>query len=430
MVFADVRPGPPRPLWATERADDELSRLSRELNLDHLAMARACCPREDADVEQHLSLLTAMLSLPRHRASAYCDIGLMLARFPALASRLAHGMLGFDHLTMMARALEGVTGDPDHAIELGVIGLLQPRRDGQTLPGVRALHNRIQSVVAGIDALARPLDPGETASTVASADRAEPRRRLDVLSFPDSPVTTITAVLTDAEAEEFTAVLDAVCRKLDCSRADGLMHLARGNADVSVTLNLFRDPGSPVAATANGTWLSALATERFMARVSTLRILSHGATEHYTPTEAMVAFVRGRDGTCRFPGCEVPATDCDLDHVTRYLTGDPAVGGPTSTTNLHCLCRKHHTMKTMGWFDVTLAVDGSEMWTSVGDGHIFLTEPTGPLATYVRATFRSRATRRTATLREHNRLRLEADEVLRGVVREAVTETHTGEVPF
>lgn len=310
------------------------------------------------------------------------------------------------------------------AVQKSLFWALVPRRNGEALPGVRALHNKVQKIIAECDPLGRPLDEGEQASTRPADGRPAEQRRVYSQSLPDSPVTTLTAVLTDAEAEEFTTILDAVCRKLTCSRADGLMHLARGTTDVSVTLNLFRDPDSPVAATENGTWLDAVATEDSMERISALRVIGHGATESYTPTEAMTAFVRGRDGTCRFPGCDVPALDCDLDHVMRFLTDN--AGGPTSTENLHCLCRRHHIMKTMGWFDVTLSGEGTEIWSSGDDGHIYMTEPHGPLAKYARSTHRIRSDRRRATLREHNRLRLERlDEFA-----EALDAARHEEVPF
>jgi hypothetical protein len=83
-------------------------------------------------------------------------------------------------------------------------------------------------------------------------------------------------------------------------------------------------------------------------------------------------------------------------------------------------------MKTMGWFDVTLSGDGAEMWTSIDDGHIYMTEPSGPLATYARSTLRIRSDRRRATLREHNRLRLESLDEL----AQALSDARHGEVPF
>jgi Domain of unknown function (DUF222) len=56
----------------------------------------------------------------------------------------------------------------------------------------------------------------------------------------------------------------------------------------------------------------------------------------YTPSKALADFVRARDLTCRWPGCDHPATDCDLDHTIPY-----AQGGKTHAANLKCYCRLH-----------------------------------------------------------------------------------------
>jgi hypothetical protein len=61
----------------------------------------------------------------------------------------------------------------------------------------------------------------------------------------------------------------------------------------------------------------------------------------YVPSGALAAFVRCRDLTCRWPGCDRPATHCDLDHTIPF-----AAGGPTHASNLKCLCRTHHLVKT------------------------------------------------------------------------------------
>ena len=55
----------------------------------------------------------------------------------------------------------------------------------------------------------------------------------------------------------------------------------------------------------------------------------------YTPSRSLADFVRCRDLTCRFPGCDRPATHCDLDHTVPYPVG------PTHASNLKCLCRFH-----------------------------------------------------------------------------------------
>ncbi|MEZ0352947.1 HNH endonuclease signature motif containing protein [Mycobacterium sp. pR1184] len=89
----------------------------------------------------------------------------------------------------------------------------------------------------------------------------------------------------------------------------------------------------------------------------------------YVPSRALADFVRCRDLTCRFPGCDRPATDCDLDHSIPH-----ADGGATHAANLKCLCRPHHLVKTFwGWRDRQVA-DGTVIWTSPS-GRTHVTTP-------------------------------------------------------
>ncbi|WP_250150433.1 HNH endonuclease signature motif containing protein [Mycolicibacter acidiphilus] len=94
------------------------------------------------------------------------------------------------------------------------------------------------------------------------------------------------------------------------------------------------------------------------------------APEHrYRPSKALADFVRARHLTCRFPGCDVPAADCDLDHTTPY-----AEGGKTHASNLKAMCRRDHLLKTFwGWQDKQLP-DGTLIWTAP-TGHTYITTP-------------------------------------------------------
>nr|WP_082961488.1 HNH endonuclease signature motif containing protein [Mycobacterium sp. E188] len=86
----------------------------------------------------------------------------------------------------------------------------------------------------------------------------------------------------------------------------------------------------------------------------------------YVPSQALADFVRCRDLTCRWPGCDCPAMACDLDHTIPY-----SAGGPTHASNLKCYCRTHHLVKTFwGWREQQLP-----------DGTLILTSPAG--RTYV-----------------------------------------------
>lgn len=89
----------------------------------------------------------------------------------------------------------------------------------------------------------------------------------------------------------------------------------------------------------------------------------------YTASQQLGNFVRCRDLTCRFPGCDRAATHCDIDHTVPF-----GEGGRTHASNLKCLCRKHHQLKTFGgWRDRQLP-DGTVIWTAPS-GDTYVTTP-------------------------------------------------------
>lgn len=89
--------------------------------------------------------------------------------------------------------------------------------------------------------------------------------------------------------------------------------------------------------------------------------------------------IRLRDGTCRHPGCSVPAEDCDIDHCRPFNHSDPSSGGLSVEANLMCLCRQHHRFKTFHGWRYDLARDGTLTVTTT-NGHTITTDPAGPLA--------------------------------------------------
>jgi Domain of unknown function (DUF222) len=128
-------------------------------------------------------------------------------------------------------------------------------------------------------------------------------------------------------------------------------------------------PGSEVGA--DGLISPELVAE--LAKSSKLVPLIHPADAPpepgYVPSKALADFVRCRDLTCRWPGCDHPAYHCDLDHTIPH-----AEGGPTHASNLKCYCRTHHLVKTFwGWNDRQLP-DGTIILTSP-DGQTYVTTP-------------------------------------------------------
>ncbi len=87
------------------------------------------------------------------------------------------------------------------------------------------------------------------------------------------------------------------------------------------------------------------------------------ATDRYQPAAGQRRFVTTRDRRCRTPNCGQRAGWADLDHVAPH-----AQGGRTTCTNLCCLCRSHHRLKTFarGW---TFRMEH--------DGTLHVTSPSG-----------------------------------------------------
>jgi hypothetical protein len=81
-------------------------------------------------------------------------------------------------------------------------------------------------------------------------------------------------------------------------------------------------------------------------------------TTRRRPTASERRHVETRDKHCVFPGCRMPATDCDLDHTTTW-----AEGGPTEPGNLAAICRTDHRLRHNGWTYKRLP-NGAHQWTS------------------------------------------------------------------
>jgi hypothetical protein len=101
------------------------------------------------------------------------------------------------------------------------------------------------------------------------------------------------------------------------------------------------------------------------------QVIDNGTTRR-RPTAAQRRHVEARNRTCVFPGCRMPAFDCDLDHRQPW-----AHGGPTTERNLAPLCRHNHgTKHRCGWTYRRLP-NGDYLWTS-RLGHTYTTSGLPP----------------------------------------------------
>ncbi|MFC9555628.1 DUF222 domain-containing protein [Rhodococcus sp. NPDC056960] len=124
----------------------------------------------------------------------------------------------------------------------------------------------------------------------------------------------------------------------------------------------------------------------------------------YAPGTELGRRIRARDGNCRFPYCQVPARLCDIDHTTPFDRVHPENGGLTVESNLACLCRRHHRLKTDGTWTVRQTGAGQLEWTTPR-GETIRTEPEGAAIeltrNHIRGAGHSRALQ-LLTERSHN----------------------------
>jgi hypothetical protein len=66
--------------------------------------------------------------------------------------------------------------------------------------------------------------------------------------------------------------------------------------------------------------------------------------------------LKARDGHCRWPGCERPASWCDGHHLLHWIHG-----GTTDLNNLVLLCRRHHRMVHEESWQLVKTEDGQIM---------------------------------------------------------------------
>ena len=141
--------------------------------------------------------------------------------------------------------------------------------------------------------------------------------------------------------------------------ADGLVQLcaayARGEVTggherptilVTIPAESLSGQGDAPAITSFGDPVSARSVRHLAEDAVLRRVLSNGSEvldegrgERFATAVQFRALV-ARDGGCRWPGCDIPAAWCDVDHLTPW-----AEGGTSDLHNLVLWCRHHHTEK-------------------------------------------------------------------------------------
>lgn len=153
------------------------------------------------------------------------------------------------------------------------------------------------------------------------------------------------------------------------SAAQVVIHILAEQATVDGTSN---DPGY-----LSGMGILPAEEVRKAAQTAKIRPVHEPAAEPekgYRPSARLSDYLRWRDLTCRFPGCDAPVEQCDIDHTTSWPFG------VTHASATKHYCRTHHLIKTFytgpnGWRDEQYP-DGTVVLTAP-TGHVYVTDSAG-----------------------------------------------------
>jgi len=348
--------------------------------------------------EQVAAEVAAAQGISRGRAAGQLRYGLALAeRLPKLGELFAAGEVDF-------RVVSAVVARSELMTDTGALNRLDRWLARTAHRWGRKSYNKIveltdyaiQRLEPAAVRVAREADEGrhigvssqhsgmaEIWGNVRAPDAMVFDRRLDELAATVCPADPRTKVQRRADA---LSALSAGATAMPCGCGSPDCRTAGSDATVGdVVIHVLAD-----AATVNGEsstpgyvpGFGGLAAQavRDLAKSAKLREVVHpkerSPEPQYRPSRALAEFIRCRDLTCRFPGCDRPAEHADIDHTVPYPLG------PTHASNLKLLCRVHHLLKTFytgpkGCRD-RQEPDGTVIWTSP-TGHTYTTKPGGSL---------------------------------------------------
>lgn len=376
--------------FATEREGDELCGLGQlARDVEHEVFARYAEPGfEELDFELECTKVSQAFG----RSASWVEGGILayhrLRDLPMLKAMQAETRrLDITRLQAIGETVDKLRTLPQDEVldefDQYLVEMFTPTRDGEVLPSPMAIRRRLNDRLRKIDASLAP-------------ERKKIKERKEEHDHPFGSVDASFFGLNDFEAGLYVngdaatlGLMDlhtnAVARERKITQGEAIKQLLMGqaSASVAVVLHLFAAKSDrSTYYVPNFGWTDAEGTavveelmEQNPTRIVDLDAASRATTDAYVPTDVMRAFVQARDGTCVYPGCDRPANKCQLDH--RVPFGD---GGPTTPSNLFCLCQKHHNVKTDRLaFYLPDPATGDIVWL-FNDGTYQVVQPEGILA--------------------------------------------------
>jgi Domain of unknown function (DUF222)/HNH endonuclease len=280
-------------------------------------------------------------------------VGERMSELPESTDAMMEGRIGFAHLTAMTRTADAVGPSFDEAALLN--------KAEENSPGkfyYICKHYRHAADRKGFEA--------EQAELVEN-------RKLSISTCEDGAVL-VNGVLDPVGGAAFRTAIAPLARKsgahdgrsLERRQADALVELASGGgsqAQIQVTtsietlLGLVGAPGAEMefSLPVSSTTMERLACDSSIARIlldSESTVIDVGRSKRVVSEPARRALT-ARDGHCRWPGCDRPASWSAAHHVVHWIHG-----GTTDLDNLILLCHRHHQMVHEGNWQIVRGADG------------------------------------------------------------------------
>ena len=280
-------------------------------------------------------------------------VGENLARLPESVAAIFDGAIGFAHVKTMARTADAVES------KFNETPLLEKARESS--PG--KFHHICQHYRHAADAARYAAEQAEQVH----------QRRLKLSTWIDGSLL-ISGQLDPIGGAAFLTRLAPLARRSGANddrdqeqrNADALVELASGGgpqAQIQVTSSLetlLALAGAPAAEMEHSLPVSSKTIERLACDSSIARVLLNsesqvidvGRSKRVVSEPGRRALV-ARDGHCRWPGCERPASRSAAHHVVHWIHG-----GSTDLDNLILWCHRHHWMVHEGDWQMVRGDDG------------------------------------------------------------------------
>jgi hypothetical protein len=359
-----------------ELANDlpELSRCINLLQLKFSEMAATFAATDEYDRQcaySPIHWIRVNCQMTSGGAGDRLAVGQHLQHVPQSVEAMAGGEIGFSHLALIAREAEALAESGSNKVFDETL-LLAKARDYTVGRFRNFCHHQRHAH-----------DPAAYAAGEAESTQA---RSLN-FSTGEGGMLWIRGILDPEGGNFLRTALEPLAqrngkgddRKHDRRLADGLVELAnraldegslpkrggqRPHLQITATLEtLLQHCGAPAADIEFSLPISAAAVERFACDCNITRIVLGSDSQvidvgrsKRVIQPAQRRALRVRDKTCRWPGCDRPASYTSGHHLVHWING-----GSTDLPNLALLCHRHHWMVHEGKWQIVRTQDGQFM---------------------------------------------------------------------